>query len=283
MTSKVHPTANVGPDVELGPETEVGPNCVLTGRIRIGAKCVIAGHNYLVGPLTLGDANLVYPFACLGFAPQHTAFAHDATGAGLEIGDRNVFREHATVHRSTSESTPTRIGSDNWFMVGSHVGHDARIGDKCILTNNALVAGHAVLDDRVIMGGNAAIGQRVEVGRLAFLGGNTGHGRHMPPFMLVRVVHPQVGINIVGLRRSGMSRDEITNVRWAFKVLLQQKMVRANAIAALRERAEGSAAVREMIAFLERVKGPILGQGDEYSIDFDAEPVEGAAQTEELK
>ncbi|MFW5653363.1 MAG: acyl-ACP--UDP-N-acetylglucosamine O-acyltransferase [Planctomycetota bacterium] len=271
MTIKVHPTATVGSEVELGPGVEIGPNCVLTGRVKIGAKTIVAGHNYLVGPLTIGGENVIYPFTCLGFSPQHTGFAHDQEGPGLTIGDRNVFREHVTIHRATSETEPTRIGDGNWFMVSSHAGHDVQIGNSCVLTNDVLVAGHTILEDNVIFGGKAAIGQRLRVGRLAFVGGGVGMARNVLPFMLARQVEPHVSVNVVGLRRSGMSREEITNVRWAFRTILQQKLIRATAIETLRERADSSSAVREIIAFLEQVHGPILGEGGEYTVDTDAD------------
>jgi len=253
----VHPTAMIDGDVDLASSVVVGPGVVITGPVRIAAGCVLGPCVQLRGPLVLGSRNRLHPFVCLGEDPQDRKFDPERAGAGLRIGDDNVFREYVTVHRATSEAMPTRIGSRNLFMVNAHVGHDCRIGDDCTITNNTMFAGHVTVQDRVLTGGGAAVGQHLVVGRLAFLGASFGQNVHVPPFLVTREQNGLSGVNVVGLRRAGMPRSEIDAVRWAFRVICFEHRGRAAAIARLDERAAESNAVREMRDFLASIRGPI--------------------------
>ncbi|MFG0330733.1 MAG: acyl-ACP--UDP-N-acetylglucosamine O-acyltransferase [Phycisphaerales bacterium] len=253
----VHDTASVGPEVELDESVEVGPNCVITGRVQIGAGTQVIGHAWMRGPLVIGRENRIYPFACLGFEPQDYKWDPDRDGAGLVIGDRNIIREHVTMHRATNDDTPTRVGSDNMFMVNSHVGHDATVGDRSVFANNASLGGHTRIADQVNLGGGAAIGQHAWVGRLAFVSGHAGTRLHVPPFMVCRFRATVAGPNMVGLRRSGMSHDEIDRVRWAYRVMFRERRTKSSMIEALRERADEAPALREIVDFLEVCPGAI--------------------------
>src|SRR3954447_8450380 len=133
----IHPTALVSPEAVLADDVVVGPYVIVEGRVRLGAGCVLHARSQLIGPLTMGEGNEVFSNAVLGEKPQHFHYNDEPTS--VEIGDHNVFRENVTVHRGTTAAWTTRIGSGNYFMGGSHVAHDSRIGSKCILANNALI------------------------------------------------------------------------------------------------------------------------------------------------
>jgi UDP-N-acetylglucosamine acyltransferase len=198
----------------------------------------------------MGERNTVYPFACLGFAPQHLKFDHRQPGPGLAIGDDNVFREGATIHRAFQDDGPTRIGNHNFFMANSHAAHDAQVGDYCTIVNNALIGGHVTVQDRVTMGGGAMVHQFCRIGRGAMLSGAMGVGGDLPPWFTLTGNNVCGAINIVGLRRNGFSREQIDDVRWVYRTLYRSGLMIKHALERLREREE-SAVVREYIEFIE--------------------------------
>lgn len=249
----VHPTAILEGGVELGSDVEIGPYCVLRGPIRLGDGTRLLASVHLQGPLRLGEGNLLYPGTCIGFAPQSTSTDPARPGPGTEIGDRNTFREAATVHRAMTDAGPTRIGDDNYFMVGSHVGHDARVGSGCILANNATLGGHTEVGDGAVLGGHAAVHQFCRVGRGAMMSGLVGITLDLPPFFLATGHNAATTVNVVGMRRAGMPSQEIADVRWVHRTLYGSPRGRRAQIEALRERA-GRPRVAEYIEFLEASK-----------------------------
>jgi UDP-N-acetylglucosamine acyltransferase len=238
----------VSPEARLGENVEIGALAVIDGPVQIGDDCVIRPGAYLYGPMTLGQGNIVYSGAVLGERPQHIKYNDEPTT--LEIGDRNIFREQVTIHRGTTYSMKTIIGNDNFFMVNSHVAHDCVIGDRCMLANGALVAGHCTLYDGVILSGNTAVHQFVRIGRLGMISGCSATGKDIPPFVIQQGLDTVSGINIVGMKRAGMSRDEINAVRAAFKMLFREGLVLPAAMAKMERDLGDSDAVQEMLTFL---------------------------------
>jgi UDP-N-acetylglucosamine acyltransferase len=248
QSARIHPTAVIAPEVELAEDVEVGPYAILEGRVRVGPGCVLRPHVHLIGPLTLGRGNRVFTGAVLGEQPQHLKYQGEPTG--VEIGDHNVFREHVTVHRGTTHSWTTRIGSHNFFMANAHVAHDCTIGSHCILANGALVGGHCVLEDNVYLSGNSAIHQFVRVGRLAMLSGASATTKDIPPFVIQQGINCVVGVNVVGMRRAGYSAAQIDAVRRVFNILFRQGQVLPNALAQIEQELGTVDVVAEMIAFI---------------------------------
>jgi len=195
---EVHPTAIVDRGVELDDDVVVGPHCVLTGRGEVGSGSRLIGNVYLNGPLVLGRDNLVYPFATLGFAPQDFSWDPPAPGAGLRVGDGNVFRESVSIHRATSDETPTRIGDRNYWMVNTHAGHGCQIANDCVFANGTLLAGEVEIGDGVITGGNVAIHQHCRVGRGALISGTMGLNKDLPPFFMLTGGNLAGSINVLG-------------------------------------------------------------------------------------
>jgi UDP-N-acetylglucosamine acyltransferase len=251
---EIHPTSHLSGDIDLADDVRVGPGCVLDApsgtAIRIGAGTRLIGSVYLQGPLTMGERNTIYPFVCLGFAPQDFKWDPANPGAGLVIGDDNTFREHATVHRATSDERPTRIGNANFFMAGSHAGHDSTVGNNCIFANNAAIGGHVRVDDRANIGGATMIHQYARVGRGAMLSGGVGATMDIPPFFMLTGINVVGSMNLIGMRRSGMSRDDIDHVRWVYRTLYRQGLSIRSALERLRDRADRPI-VAEYIDFIE--------------------------------
>ncbi len=255
VSDLIHPTAVIGPEVELEADVQVGPYAILEGPIRIGAGCVIEGHACLTGPLTMGRENFVGHGAVLGKSPQSRVYRGEPTR--LTIGDGNTFREYVTVHRGTVDGGgETRIGHRNLMMIGAHVGHDVQMGNGCTLVNCALVGGHAQLGDGCILSGHTAVQQRVRIGRLAMLGGMGGSSKDIPPFVLQQGYNCVTGLNIIGLRRAGVSHEAIDALRQTYRVLYKEGRARNDAI----ERIESDhGSIPEVREFLEFLRTTTLG------------------------
>jgi UDP-N-acetylglucosamine acyltransferase len=262
MSPRIHPTVVISAEAELADNVVVGPGVVIEGKVRIGPDCVLRPHACLCGPLTMGRGNIVFPGAVLGERPQHLKYNDEPTS--LEIGDGNIFREHVTIHRGTTHSMTTRIGSCNFFMANSHVGHDCIIGNRCILTNGCLVGGHCTLQDNAYLSGNSAVHQFVRIGRLALLSGCSATTKDIPPFVVQQYIDTVVGINLVGMRRAGMTNAQINAVRQAFRILFREGLPLPAALARLERELGAVDTVQEMIAFLRECPKGINPMRDRF-------------------
>src|SRR3984885_8017818 len=198
----IHPTAVIDPNAQIDSDVVVGPYVVIEGFVRIASGTEIQGHAVITGSVVLGKNNRVGYGAVIGSYPQDLSFDPKAN-SGVEIGDNNVIREHCTIHRGTKESTTTRMGSDNLLMVGAHLGHNVRLGDKVILANNVLLGGYAEIHDRVFIGGGSVVHQFKRMGSVSLLQGVFGAGKDVPPFAIAAGKDGIAAINIIGLRRAG--------------------------------------------------------------------------------
>jgi UDP-N-acetylglucosamine acyltransferase len=219
MSIDVHPTSIVAPGAELADGVSIGPFCTVGANVRLGANTRLVSHVVVDGHTELGADNTVYPFAMLGGPPQHTAYKGEPTR--LVIGDRNLIREHATMNTGTvAGGGMTKVGSDGLYMIESHVGHDCVIGDQVILTKQATLGGHCEVGDFVIVGGLAAVHQRTRVGRHAMIGGLAAVVKDVIPYGSVWGNHAHLeGLNLLGLKRRGFSRETINTMRAAYRLL----------------------------------------------------------------
>jgi len=218
----IHPTAIVSSKAVIGSETEIGPYCVIEDHVRLGDRCKLHSHVVIHGHSDLGDDNEIFPFAAIGIKSQDLKYAGEPTA--LVIGDRNVFRENATVHRGTTRETPTRIGHDNLCLAYSHVAHDCQVGNHVILSNNGTLAGHVEVDDYAIISGLTAVHQFCRVGAHSITGGISKIVQDIPPFTIVDGNPAAVrGINQVGLQRRGFTEEDIRALRSAYKKLFLKK------------------------------------------------------------
>jgi UDP-N-acetylglucosamine acyltransferase len=247
---EIHPTTTIEGEVRFADDVAIGPHCVVIGPVTIESGTRLIGNVYLQGPLTIGRGNVIYPFTCLGFAPQHAKFDPNQPGQGLVIGDDNTFREHVTIHRAFTTEGPTRIGDRNYFMATSHAGHDCMIGDDCTFVNGSMLGGHVIVQDHVIVGGGSTVHQFVRLGHGAMLSGGMGTGLDLPPWFMLTGNNICGSVNLVGLRRSGMSSRQIDEVRWVYRTLYRQGMSLKQALEVIKERAD-SPLIAEYVRFIE--------------------------------
>lgn len=215
----IHPTAIIDPSAKLHESVSVGPYTVIGANVDIGKDCVIASHVVIKGETLIGEGNHFFQFCSIGEDCQDKKYAGEATR--LEIGNNNVFRESVSVHRGTVQDQGlTKVGSDNLFMINAHVAHDCVVGDGNIFANNVTLAGHVHVGDNAILGGLAAVHQFCHVGSHSFIGGTATILRDVPPYVMVSGTknEPQ-GINSEGLKRRGFSKEVISQIRRAYKVL----------------------------------------------------------------
>ena len=247
-SARVHPTAIVSTDADLADGVNVGPYSVIEGPVTVGTDCVIGPHVHLVGPLVLGRSNHVSTGTVIGSDPQHLAYKGQPTRT--EIGDFNVFREHVTVHRGSHVEGLTRIGHKNYFMAHSHVAHDCKVANECILANAALLGGHCELQDRVFMSGSSAIHQFVRMGRLSLLTGLEGVSKDVVPFVTVRDRFTLLGVNAIGMRRAGCSPDDIQVARQAFRILYRSDLLLRTAVERLAAELGAHPIAAEILRFI---------------------------------
>ena len=215
----IHPTAIVDPKAELDSDVEIGPFCIVGPDVRIGAGTVLKSHVVVNGHTTIGKANEIYQFASVGEANQDKKYKGEPTQ--LIIGDDNVIRENATIHRGTvQDQGVTKIGSGNLFMASTHVGHDCVVGDNNILANYAALAGHVKVGDSVILGGYTGIHQFCQVNSYSMCGMGSMVTKDVPRYVMVSGDPAKAhGMNFEGMRRRGMPAEVIKALRSAYKMV----------------------------------------------------------------
>ncbi len=219
--ANVHPTAVVDPGATLGKDCVIGPFCVVGEQVELADRVELKSHVVISGNTFIGADTVIFSFSVIGEIPQDLKFKGEASR--LQIGARNRIREHVTMNVGTAGGGGlTRIGDDGLFMAGCHIAHDAQVGDRVIVVNSAAIAGHCVLEDDVIVGGLSGIHQFVRVGRGAIIGGVTMVTNDVIPYGLVQAQRGGLdGLNLIGLKRRGVARSDITALRAAFQMLAQ--------------------------------------------------------------
>jgi UDP-N-acetylglucosamine acyltransferase len=231
---QIHPTAVVDPRAEFGRDVVIGPLCVIEAGATIGDGCRIEARAVIKGRTTLGQGNEVGEGTVLGAKAQHLS-THDPGGT-LVIGDNNRIRENVTMHRGWANDATTTVGNNNMFMVGSHVGHDCRLGNHCIIVNHVLLGGHTQIEDRAYLGGGSAVHQFCRVGKLAMVGGLAKVTQDVPPYVMAEGVAPSqvVGLNKVGLRRNGFTAADMAQLKEAYRVIYRQGLRWSEVLAILK-------------------------------------------------
>ncbi len=217
----IHPSAVIEDGAQIDPSAIIGPFCVIGPEVRIGPDVEVKSHVVINGHTEIGAGTVIFSFAVIGEIPQDLKFKGE--NSRLVIGNRNRIREHVTMNTGTEGGGGlTKIGDDGLFMAGCHIAHDAMIGDRCIVVNSAAIAGHCVLEDDVIVGGLSGVHQYVRVGQGAIIGAVTMVTNDVIPYGLVQAPRGDLdGLNLVGLKRRGVARSDITALRAAFQMLAQ--------------------------------------------------------------
>jgi UDP-N-acetylglucosamine acyltransferase len=253
----IHPTSHISKETELGPEVEIGPLCVITGRVSLARGVRLIAGVHINGPVTIGEGTILYPGACIGFPAQDYKVKPGDPTAGVVIGAGCLIREHATVHAATKQDQPTRLGDKVFMMVNAHVGHDGRVGNNVVMVNNSGIGGHAQLHDNVTLGGAALVHQFDRVGRMAFVSGSSAISTDIPPFCMAWKRNRLAGLNLVGMRRGGIPRDQITTVREAYRLAFRSGVTKPEMLAILRDLGRGCPPVAEMAEFVATATRPI--------------------------
>lgn len=243
----IHPTAVIASSATVDETCEIGAFCVVGENVHLGANNRLLSHVVIQQDTTIGEGNEFHPFAAIGGKTQDLKYVGSETS--LIIGDRNVFREGSTIHRSTVPDTPTTIGNDNHFLCYAHVAHDCVISDHCIFSNNSGVAGHCHVDDHAIISAYSGVHQFCRVGAHSIIGGMTKIIQDVPPFMIADGADAVLrGVNVIGLERRGFAKEDVRDIRTAYKKLFFNK--KSNLGDALEAFAENEASKSEHVQHL---------------------------------
>lgn len=245
----IHQSAVIEDGAIIGADCDIGPFCVVGPKVVLGDRVVLKSHVVVAGDTHIGDDTVVFPFTVLGEIPQDRKFTGEDTR--LRIGARNRIREHVTMNTGTQGGgSETRVGDDGLFLAGCHVAHDAIVGDRVTVVNSAAIAGHCIIEDDVIIGGLCGIHQFVRIGRGAIIGAVTMVTNDVIPHALVQANRGELdGLNLVGLKRKGVKREDITALRAAFQMLKDGEGTFHDRAERLRDESE-STYVREMVEFI---------------------------------
>lgn len=250
--ARVHQSALVDPAARLAPTVEVGPLAIVGPEVELMDDVVVGPHAVVVGRTRIGARSQIHPFACLGGPPQDSE-AFGEQGGRLEIGEDNVIREHVSIHVGTEAGGGcTRLGDHNFVMNAAHVGHDCQIGSHCVLASFSGLAGHVQVADHVVLGAYTGVHQFARVGESVMAASNTKLSLDAPPFAMVAGDRARlVGINHVGLKRRGFSRERQQQIKRAFHLLFHSQLRLEEALESVREELKEAQEVERLLGFLE--------------------------------
>lgn len=254
----IHSTAIIDPSAKIAEGVEVGPYSIVGADVEIGEGSVIGPHVVIKGPTVIGKNNKIYQFASVGEDCQDKKYAGEPTR--LIIGDNNVIRESCTIHRGTAQDKAvTTVGSGNLFMVNVHIAHDVVVGDNCIIANNTNIAGHVSIGDYAILGGASQVHQFCNIGAHSMCGGGSVVLKDVPAYVMAQG-YPAVphGINTEGLKRRGFSKEAISALRQAYKILYRHGLTMVEAHAELSAMANEHPEVLALVQSLDQAARGII-------------------------
>jgi UDP-N-acetylglucosamine acyltransferase len=260
----IAPTARVHPYATIGPQSHVGEFCVIESDVEIGHGCMLEPYVYLKRWTTLGDFNEISAGTVLGTDPLDKAFRGERSY--LRIGNNNRIREHFTISRGTQPESETRIGNGNYIMTSGHIAHNCTLWNDIVVASCALVAGHVEIESQAFLSGGVVVHQYSRIGRLAMVGGNTRVNSDLPPYFLYSDFNVAAkGLNSIGLRRAGMSREEMRALKLAFSLLYRAGLSRKVALERILIEAP-SDHTRHIVDFIERSKRGVCGMAKADSV-----------------
>jgi len=254
---KIDPRAVVSPEAELAEETVVGPFSIIEADVVIGRGTQIGSQVLIASGTRIGESCRIHHGAVVGTIPQDLKFEGEETT--LEIGDRTVIREYATLNRGTRDRWRTRIGSDSLLMAYVHVAHDCLIGDHVVLANGVNMAGHVIIEDWASVGGLVPIHQFVRIGQHAFIGGGYRVPKDVPPYILAAGEPLRyAGLNAVGLKRRGFTEEKLRPLRRAYRLIYKSNLNVTQALAAIESEVEMTEEVRRVVEFIKASERGII-------------------------
>jgi len=249
---KVHPTAIVDSNAKLGANVEIGAFSIIGSHVTIREQTTVQSHVVIEGEVAIGRGNFIGHGAIIGAPPQDISFSTDRR-TKVEIGNDNVIREYCTIHRGSPDDSVTKIGDENFLMSGAHIGHNCLIGDNVVIANNCLLAGHVCVDDGAFLGGGSTFHQFMHVGRLVMVQGSSAFGKDLPPFIVAAERNYVFGLNIVGMRRAGLSANDRSEIKEAFKLVYLSGLNTSQALSKAETMTFGAPA-REFLDFVASAK-----------------------------
>jgi len=250
---QIHPGAIVSPKAKLADSVSVGSYSIISDNVSIGADTKIGSHCVIEGNTTIGKGCEIFTGAVIGSRPQDLKFKGEKVF--LEIGNNNIIREYCTLNPGTQDGGKTFIGDNNLLMAYSHIAHDCRVGNGCVLANNSTLAGHVTIEDKTVIGGITAIHQFVKIGMLSIVGGCSKVVQDIPPYSTCDG-HPArvYGLNLIGLRRKGISRDSIKQIDQAFKILFNSGLSVKHALQRVEKELEKTEEIAYLVNFVKSSK-----------------------------
>ena len=250
--TRIHPTAIVEPGAELGVGVEVGAFCIVSAHSKIGDRTKLHPHVQIQNRTAIGEENEIYAGAVIGGTPQDKSYHGEATE--VEVGDRNQIRENVTIHLGTVKGGKlTTVGSDNLIMGGTHVAHDCQLGNKIVIGNNSLLAGHVKIEDGATVAGGAGIHHWSTIGCLAMVAALARIAMDVPPYLIVEGRPGRVrGLNLVALKRNGINGSDLDALREAYKQLYHTSEPRGAAMRKLEESSHWTTEVQRLVTNLRR-------------------------------
>lgn len=252
--NEIHPTASVAPGARIGAGVRIGPGAQIDDGCVIGDGCEIRAHAVVTGRAVLGQGNQIGFGAIVGAEPQDIAFQDDpANPSRVVMGDKNIVREYATIHRGTKPGTETRLGDGNFLMVGCHVAHNCRIGNQVIIVNNVLLGGYVEVEDKAFLGGGCVVHQFVRIGELSIIRGRNALGKDLPPYFMAAEVNTAEGLNRIGMRRAGFNEAVRRDLTRAYKLLYRSGLNISQALETIEKELSGPE-VGKLVAFIKASK-----------------------------
>ena len=277
MTPQIHPTAVISPDSHIGADVSIGPFAIVEPDVSVGDGCVLAAHTVVKSGTKMGSGNQLHEGAVLGGIPQHLGLTDEM--GGLIIGDGNIFRENATVHRAYLPDQNTVVGNRNMVMINAHIAHDCIVEDEAIFANNVMLAGHVEIGTKAYISGAVGIHQFCRIGRQAMVGGQARVTRDVPPYITIDgLSNSVVGLNLIGLRRSGMSTADIRQLKDAYRIIYRQNLSWDETIETLRSTFTSGPAA-DYAPFMQAAKRGIVQQRNGREFGDDVAAVDKAAET----
>lgn len=253
----ISPLAYIHPEAVIGEGCEIGPFCYIDKNVVIGANNHLMNSVTVLSGSRIGNGNTIFPGAVIGAVPQDLKFQGEETTA--EVGDNNKIRENVTINRGTAAKGKTVVGSNNLLMEGMHVAHDVVVGNGCIIGNTTKLAGEVVVDDFAIISACVLVHQFCHIGSYVMVGGGTRTGQDIPPFtMAAREPVAYCGLNLVGLRRRGFSRELIDNIHTTYRLLYQRGKLREECITEIKETVPMSPEIEYILDFVQNSKRGII-------------------------
>lgn len=245
----IHSTAIIHPQAQLDPTVKIAPYAVIGEGVKIGANTTIGSHVIIDGLTEIGENNRIFPGAAIGLEPQDLKYKGGQSK--VIIGNNNTIREYVTINRATAEGEITKIGHNNLLMAYVHVAHNCQLENNIVIANNVALAGHVEIESKAVIGGMLGVHQFVHIGTMAMLGGMSRIERDVPPYMLVEGNPSRVrSLNLIGLKRAGLTSDEMKSLKDAFRLLYHSDLTFTQALTTLKNQ-EKNNYIEHLCNFIE--------------------------------